>query len=95
MDAAVLIPLTLACLLAWLVVIFDKASAKVYRVIGVCFGVPCLLWYLGYLIGETRSPVWNDLQGGPAALVALALGAIAFLARDNKPKAPPSDGLPI
>lgn len=93
MDAALLLILTAASMLAWVVAIFDPTTPRLYRVLGIFFGMPVLVWYAVFIIGATKSPVWNGLSGGPFTIAALALGAIAFLAREKKQKPPPVDGL--
>lgn len=95
MDSAFLLVLTLASLIAWFVAITDKTTPPIYRALGVFFGVPILMWYTVFVIGATKSPVWNGIGGGPLTVAALALGVIAFMSREKKPR-PPADhhGLP-
>jgi hypothetical protein len=85
MDAAFLLILTCASLFCWLIAIFDSTTPIIYRASGIVAGVPVLVWYLVFVMGSTKSPVWNNIEGGPVAVVALAFGVIAFMSR-KKPR---------
>lgn len=90
MDAAVLLILTFISLICWLVVIADGAAPLIYRALGIVFGLPVLVWYGFHVMGATKSPVWNgDIGGGPVAVIALALGMIAFMSRERSGREAP------
>lgn len=81
MDSLGMLVLTLACVLCWFVAIADKTTSPLYRAAGILFGVPVCVWYFLDVIAHTKSPLWNDIQGGPVAAAAMALGIMAFLSR--------------
>jgi uncharacterized membrane protein len=93
MDSAFILILTMACLLCWLVAITDKTTPLIFRAVGIFYGVPALVYYFVFVMGATKSPVWNDIEGGPWTLVALAFGIIAFMSRKKAKSDPPQGGV--
>jgi len=88
MDSAFILFITCVALFCWLYTIGDKTAAPIFRVLGIFFALPTLVYYLFYVMGATKSPVWNNIGGGWPIILAIGFGFVAIMSKPAAPRAP-------